>query len=109
VVVVRLAGRDAEITDSILKDPERLARALRSPAGRAKPVKTTVSVEPMKENAAYGFAISLAPADEGKAPAYGAALGRREGADLRVVLAIGEDPASVQTSVREVTGRELPP
>ena len=34
VGVVRLTGRDAEITDGILKNPERLARALRSPAGR---------------------------------------------------------------------------
>jgi hypothetical protein len=109
VVVVRLTGRDAEITDNLLKDPERLARALRSPAGRTKPVKTAVSVEPLKENAAYGFAIALAPADEGKSPAFGAALGRRDAADLRVVLAIGEDPVSVRTRVREVADRELLP
>jgi hypothetical protein len=109
VIVVRLSGKDAEITDGVLKDPERLARALRSPAGRTKPVKTVVSVEPMKEAAAYGFAISLAPADEGKAPAYGAALGRRVGEDLRLVLVVGEARDAVQSTVREVSVRELLP
>ncbi len=108
-IVVRLSGKDAEITDGVLKDPERLARALRSPAGRTKPVKTMVSVEPMKEAAAYGFAISLAPADEGKVPAYGAALGRRVGEDLRLVLVVGEAPDAVQSTVREVAVRELLP
>ena len=37
--VIRLTGKDAEITRALLKDPERLARSLRSPAGRDKPVR----------------------------------------------------------------------
>src|SRR5690242_5590017 len=31
VSVIRLTGKDADITDAVLRDPERLARALRSP------------------------------------------------------------------------------
>ena len=79
VSVIRLTGKDAEITDALLKDPERLARALRSPAGREKPVKTLITVERLRAGPYPGFAIDLAPADGSKRPAYGAALGKREG------------------------------
>ena len=107
VSVVRLKGRDAQVTDALLRDPERLARALRSPAGRDKPVRTQVSVEPLR-NAPYpGFTISLAPADGKKAPAYGAALGRRSGESLDVVLVIGETAEAVQDTARQVAAREL--
>lgn len=107
VSVIRLTGKDARITEALLKDPERLARALRSPIDRAKPVRTEVSVERLK-NALYpGFAISLAPMDGKKPPAYGAALGKRSGEDLEVVLAIGLSPEVVEQSVREAAAREL--
>jgi hypothetical protein len=107
VSVIRLKGRDAQITEALLKDPERLARALRSPAGRTKPVKTAIAVERLKDAAYPGFAITLSPMDGSKAPAYGAALGRRLGEDLDVVLAIGEAADAVQTTARQVAAREL--
>ncbi|MBA1155729.1 hypothetical protein [Microvirga mediterraneensis] len=107
VSVIRLTGKDADITDAVLKDPERLARALRSPAGREKPVKTRISVERLKDSPYPGFAIELAPSDGGKRPAYGAALGRRSGSDLEVVLAIGEAPDAVRERAKEVAAREL--
>ncbi|WP_150117690.1 hypothetical protein [Microvirga vignae] len=107
VSVIRLKGKDAQVTEAILKDPERLARALRSPADREKPVQTEVSVERL-ENAPYpGFTISLAPVDGKKPPAFGAALGRRSGRDLEVVLVIGLSSKVVQQTVREVAAREL--
>src|SRR5918998_6961425 len=71
VSVVRLKGRDAQVTHAVLQDPERLARALRSPAGRDKPVRTRILVEPLKGAPYPGFTISLGPADGTKAPAYG--------------------------------------
>jgi hypothetical protein len=107
VSVVRLKGRDAQITHAVLRDPERLARALRSPAGRDKPVRTRISVEPMKGTPYPGFAISLAPADGKKAPAYGAALGRRSGESLDVVLVVGETADAVQDTARRVAEGEL--
>ena len=107
VSVVRLKGRDAQITHAVLRDPERLARALRSPAGRDKPVRTRISVEPMKGTPYPGFAISLAPADGKKAPAYGAALGRRSGESLDVVLVVGETADTVQDTARRVAEGEL--
>ena len=81
------------MTEALLKDPERLARGLRSPAGRAKPVKTRITVERLRDDPFPGFTIDLAPSDGGKRPAVGAAFGKREGETLSVVLVIGEAPA----------------
>jgi hypothetical protein len=107
VSVIRLKGRDAQVTHALLQDPERLARALRSPAGRSKPVRTLVSVERLRDAPHPGFAISLAPADGGKAPAHGAALGRRSGDELEVVLVVGDNPENVQDTARRVAEGEL--
>ncbi len=107
VSVIRLKGRDAQITESLLKDPERLARALRSPRDSKKSVRTDITVERLK-NAPYpGFAITLSPKEGGKPPAYGAAIGRRSGEDLEVVLAIGLSSEVVQQSARDVAAREF--
>ena len=130
VGVVRLKGEDARQAEAVLEDPSALARALRtapakplpgkslpgkspsgkSPSGRtAKPVRTLVSARPLQDGPYRGFAISLAPADGRKAPAYGAALGRRSADSLDVVLVIGDDEASVQSTVRSVAEHELRP
>lgn len=107
VGVIRLTGKDAEITEALLRDPERLARAMRSPAGREKPVRTEVAVERLGDAPYPGFAIALAPADGRKRPAYGAAFGRRSGDDLEVVLVIGEASDAVRETARAVAAREL--
>jgi hypothetical protein len=107
VSVIRITGKDADVTEALLKDPERLARGLRSPAGREKPVKTRIAVERLANGPFPGFAIDLAPADGGKPPAYGAAFGRREGEILSVVLVIGEAQDAVRQTAREVAAREL--
>jgi hypothetical protein len=107
VGVVRLTGKDAQVTDALLKDPERLARALRSPAGRQKPVQARIAVERLKAGPHPGFAIDLAPADGARRAAYGAAFGKREGEALSVVLVIGEDAGAVHETARQVAAREL--
>jgi hypothetical protein len=107
VSVIRLNGKDADITEALLKDPERLARALRSPAGRSKSVKTRITVERLTDDRHPGFAIDLAPADGGKRPAYGAAFGKREGETLSVVLVIGEVQDAVRETAKQVAAREL--
>jgi hypothetical protein len=111
VGVVRLTGKDASEAEAVLKDPSALERALRIPQkavpGRPKPVGTVVAARPLKEESLYGFAISIAPADGGKRPAYGAALGRQSGGTLEVVLVIGEDQTSVLSTVLDVARREL--
>ena len=107
VGVIRLTGKDARVTDDLLENPERLARALRSPAGREKPVRTRIAVERLDDSPYPGFAISLEPADGKKAPAYGVAVGRRSGDALDIVLVIGEAPDAVRAAAREVAAREL--
>jgi hypothetical protein len=107
VSVIRLKGKDAQITEALLKDPERLARALRLPTNREKSVQAEVSVERLKNVPYPGFTISLAPMDGKKPPAFGAALGRRSGEDLEVVLVIGLSPEVVQQTARDVAVREL--
>ena len=107
VSVIRLTGKDADITDAVLKDPERLARALRSPAGRDKPVKTLITVARLSDGPYPGFAIDLAPADGSKRPAYGVAFGKRDSEALSVVLVIGEVPDVVRETARDVAAREL--
>jgi hypothetical protein len=107
VSVVRLKGRDAQVTEALLKDPERLARALRSPATRNKPVRTAVTAERLKNAPFPGFIITLASTEGGKPPAYGAALGRRSGEDLDVVLVIGQAADAVEQTAREVAAREF--
>jgi hypothetical protein len=107
VGVIRLTGRDADMTEAVLKDPERLARGLRSPAGREKPVKTRIAVQPVKDAPYPGFAIDLASAKDAAHAAYGEALGRREGESLLVVLVIGQEADSVHRTARQVAAREL--
>lgn len=107
VSVVRLKGRDAQVTEALLKDPERLARALRSPVDRSKPVKSTITAKRLRNTPYSGFTIALAPANGDKPPAYGAALGRRSGEDLNVVLVIGQAADAVEQTAREVAAREL--
>jgi hypothetical protein len=45
--------------------------------------------------------------DGTKAPAFGAALGKRAGEDLEVVLVIGTTEDAVQETARRVADREL--
>lgn len=106
VGVFRLKGRDAEITDTLLRNPERLARGLRSPVDREKPVRTDIAVQRLKDAPYPGFTITLTPRDGGKLPAYGAAMGRRSGESLDVILAVGVSPELVEQSVREAAARE---
>jgi hypothetical protein len=45
--------------------------------------------------------------DGQKAPAFGAALGKRSGGDLEVVLVIGLSAEAVEQTARRVAAREL--
>ncbi|WP_210485340.1 hypothetical protein [Microvirga antarctica] len=106
VSVIDLSDKDADISEAILRDPARLARALTSGTPRDRKIRTLVSSSPITASEAKGFAISLSRSD-GTRPAFGAALGRRSGASLRVVLVIGDDEAAVLSTVRQVAVREL--
>jgi hypothetical protein len=107
VAVVRLRGRAAEEAEAVLRQPDRLARALEEPGGKARKVQSSATVSPVDEEGYRGFALTLGRRDGSKRPAYGEALGRRIGAELRVVLVIGESPESVDATARRVAREHL--
>jgi hypothetical protein len=114
VVVFRATGREAEVLAATLRDPQALARALRaqkplSPAarklaGQTPPkvrVATAVEARPFEDGDVSGFTLAMGRADGEGRPAFGAALGRRSGEILEVVLVVGDDEAAVAaTAVR---------
>jgi len=115
VGVFRASGREADGLAATLRDPQALARALRAqkplaPAARKlaagtrpKPrVKTAVEAQPFEDRDASGFTLRIGRADGEGRPAYGAALGRRSGEILEVVLVVGDDEAAVAATAVSV-------
>jgi hypothetical protein len=103
--VVRLAGAEADEAERVLADPGPLARMLRTPkAGRPR---TAVALKPLQAGAAAGFALTLARQDARRRPAYAAALGRRSGETLQVVLVIGEEPGPVEETARQIAREHI--
>ncbi len=112
VGVFRLDGPQARASEAVLADPERLVRHLRQPAeeasggrGAAKarqPVRTIASARALSAGGYEGFALTLGRADGTRRPAHAAALGMRNGDALRIVLVVGEDPAAVEATARQV-------
>jgi hypothetical protein len=107
VGVMRLTGVDAATAEALLRNPEPLARALRDRAAGKRPVLTEVAVKPLQDSPYQGFTIRLGRRDNARHPAFGAALGRRAGADLHIVLVIGEDAATVEMTARNVAAEHL--
>jgi hypothetical protein len=120
VGVFRASGREADALAATLKDPQALARALRdrkrlSPAIRAatrktpaKPrIATAVEAKPFDDGEASGFMLSLGRADGEGRPAYGAALGRRSGESLEVVLVVGDDESAVAATAIRVARQDF--
>jgi hypothetical protein len=107
VGVIDLTGRDANITEAILRDPSRLTRAFASPVREDRTVGTIASAHIIREGDFRGFAMSLASREDGKRPAYAAALGQRREERLRVILVIGEDETSVRITLGDVARAEL--
>ena len=107
VSVVDLKGRDADISEAVLKDPARLSRALGSHPRQGSKPHAIVSARRIEDPTYRGFAISLAPSDGSKPPAYGAAFGLRTREALKLVLVIGDDEAAVLATLHRVAEREL--
>jgi hypothetical protein len=102
VSVVRVIGPEARAAEAALRQPGRLAEALSS----KRASRTAAAAKPIDAGAARGFTLAMSRRD-GSRPAYGAALGGRAGADLRLVLVVGEDPDAVESTVRKVAREHL--
>jgi hypothetical protein len=107
VSVLRVTGPDADIAEAVLGRPERLRAALEDMKGRKSKVRSVAQVRRIEDGAFQGFALSLGRADGERRPAHAAALGRRAGAGLRLVLVIGEDEDAVEAAVRRVAAQHL--
>jgi hypothetical protein len=120
VGVFRASGREADALAATLKDPQALARALLDrkrlspairPATRKTPAKlriaTAVEAKRFNDGEASGFMLSLGRADGEGRPAYGAALGRRSGESLEVVLVVGDDESAVAATAIRVARQDF--
>ena len=107
VAVLDVAGPDADEAEAVLRRPAGLARALSGPGGKPRKIETIAEASPLAESGAEGFLITLRRKDGSKPPAYGAALGRRDGAALRIVLVIGENADAVEATARRVAREHL--
>ena len=115
VGVFRASGAEADALAATLKDPDALARALRAgkarsagtPATRNKsaavpPVRTAVEARAFGAGDLSGFTLALSRADGEGRPAHGAALGRRSGDTIDVVLVVGDDEGAVAATALKV-------
>lgn len=106
VAVVQSHGRDADEAEAVLRSPERLARVLEDMRDRKSKVRTVAAVRRLADGPLQGFALTFGR-DDGQRAVYAAALGRRMAGSLRVVLAIGESPESVEATARRVAAQHL--
>lgn len=120
VGMFRASGSEADTLAATLKDPDALARALRaekspSAASRSRgkkdgaraPVRTAVEARPFGEGDLSGFTLALSRADRKGRPAYGAALARRSGEILDVVLVVGDDDGVVAATALKVAQEDF--
>ena len=105
VGIVRLSGPSAREAEAELRDPGRLVRLLEARDSRAghpgaRPARRVVvksSARPFQAAGASGFLLALWRADGAKPAVQGAALGRKDGDGLTIVLVIGTDAGAVET------------
>jgi hypothetical protein len=105
VGVFRLEGEMASRTEAELRDPERLVRALdtRQNADRdADRVRFALQPAAFSTGGLEGFSLSIAKRGESEPLLHAAAVGRRDGASLRVVFAVGDDADVVRAAVAQL-------
>jgi hypothetical protein len=115
VGIVRLSGPSAREAEAELRDPRRLvqvlearnSRARRPGAGPARPVVVKSSARSFQAAGASGFLLTLWRADGAKPAVQGAALGRRDGSGLTIVLVIGTDAGAVETLAARIAKDRL--
>jgi hypothetical protein len=106
VSVVRLTGEDARITRALLERPEPLVRAVEQPNPNGA-ARTVATVRRLRAGTSRGFLLTLEREDGSRAPAYGAALGKASGEDLRIVIVIGGSEEAVEATLRRVAVEHL--
>ena len=102
VAVLRLEGETADLAERDLRNPQMLARGIA--AQDSAPASRRVDIEILPHDLAdlAGFTVSLSAPGARASAVHGAALGRREGRDLRVILAVGDDLQVVRAALAQI-------
>jgi hypothetical protein len=110
VGVFRLENSKADRTEAELRDPQILARMLNSRQNAdsdASRAKFDFDVAAFSAGGLDGFSLVIAKRGVGEPILHAAAVGRRDGADLRVVFAVGDDAGVVQAAVAQLVEEGL--
>jgi hypothetical protein len=105
VGVFRLEGETADLAERDLLDPQMLARGLAAQAAANADTgsgSVDIDIVPHTLEELAGFTISLSAPGARSAAAHGAAVGRREGGDLRLIFAIGDDMQVVRAALAQI-------
>ncbi|MCC5977995.1 MAG: hypothetical protein JJU21_08030 [Salinarimonas sp.] len=110
VGVFRLEGETADRAERDLRDPQMLARGLAAQqddqgngnGSGAADRRIDIDVASHAIADLSGFTISLTTQRPRSTGVHAAAIGRREGRDLRVILAVGDDPQVVRAALAQV-------
>lgn len=110
VSILRLRGDQARDARAVLADPSRLARGLSELARaddnpRRADVATRISAERFTADGLSGFVIALEGEGARTRSAFGGALAREEGADLRVAFVVGDSREGVEGALRQIAAR----
>jgi hypothetical protein len=109
VGLFRAEGRDAALLSAIVGDPERLKRGLEAkdrddPAPRPRPLRTEITVAPLREGTLPGFALRLARPDGSRA-AHAIVLATAGSGPVSVLIVIGESAEAVRRVAHAVADR----
>ncbi len=112
VAVLRLEGETADLAERDLRNPQMLARGIaaqaqeqaeeRAAANASAPSRIDIDVAALDLDDLRGFTMTLSDGRARGSAAHGAAVGRREGRDLRVILAIGDDMQVVRAALAQI-------
>jgi len=102
VGVFRLEGATAERAERDLRNPQMLARGLALQDDGDTAAAIDIDIAEHRLDDLSGFTISMrAPQADGRA-LHGAAVGRREGDELRLILAVGDDLQVVRAALAQI-------
>jgi hypothetical protein len=105
VAVFRLEGEKARRTEAELREPQRLVEAMNARQNRNGDddrVRFDLRTESFSTGGLDGFSLVVARRGEETPLLHAAAVGRRDGADLRVVFSVGDDAEVVRAAVAQL-------
>lgn len=105
VGVFRLENNKARQTEAELRDPQLLVRRLNARQesdSEASRQKFDLDATAFSAGGFDGFSLVIAKRGDGEVVLHAAAVGRRDGKDLRVVFAVGDDAGVVRAAVAQL-------